>query len=138
MYICVCTEGAGVAFLFVFKVRQIISAPFQYFHIFSLLFPKISRKSCIFTRVAASEYLVYCTQFPKLCIRNSSPYLHNSAILRTTKSIAELRTKKSCGTAIADLQNLTSAILQLSAVSCQFRCFLVPFSQLRMVLKISQ
>jgi hypothetical protein len=31
-----------------------------------------------------------------------------------------LRTKKSCGTAIADLQNLTSAIPQLSAVSGQF------------------
>jgi hypothetical protein len=30
--------------------------------------------------------------------------------LRETKSIAELRTKKSCGIAIADLQNLTSAI----------------------------
>jgi hypothetical protein len=31
--------------------------------------------------------------------------------------IAELRTKKSCGIAIADLQNLTSLIPQLSAVS---------------------
>ncbi len=30
------------------------------------------------------------------------PHLRKSAILRTTKSIAELRTKKSCGTAIAD------------------------------------
>jgi hypothetical protein len=37
-------------------------------------------------------------------IRNFSPHLRNSAILRTTKTIAELRTKKSCGTAIADLQ----------------------------------
>jgi hypothetical protein len=49
----------------------------------------------------------------KVGIRNFSPQLRNSAILRTTKSIAELRTKKSCGTAIADLQNLTSAIPQL-------------------------
>ncbi len=38
---------------------------------------------------------------------------------------------------IADLQNLTSAIPQLSTVSCQFRYFLVPFPQLRMVLKIT-
>jgi hypothetical protein len=60
------------------------------------------------------------------------------AILPTTKSIAELRIKKSCGTAIADLQNLISAIPQFSAVSCQLRYFLVPFPQLRMVLKISQ
>jgi hypothetical protein len=55
-------------------------------------------------------------------IRNLSPHLRNSAILRTTKSIAELRTKKSCGTAVADLHNLNSEIPQLSAVSCQFRC----------------
>jgi hypothetical protein len=44
-------------------------------------------------------------------IRNLSPHLSNSAILRTTKLIAELRIKKSCGTAIADLQNLISATL---------------------------
>jgi hypothetical protein len=74
----------------------------------------------------------------KVGIRILSPHLRNSAILRTTKSIAELRTKKSCRTAIADLQNLTSAIPQLSAVSCQFRYFLVPCPQLRMVLKINQ
>jgi hypothetical protein len=74
----------------------------------------------------------------KVGIRNLSNYLRNSAILRTTKSIAELWTKKGCGTAIAYLQNLTSAIPQLSAVSCQFRSFLVPFPQLRMVLKINQ
>jgi hypothetical protein len=59
----------------------------------------------------------------KLGIRNLSPHLRNSAILRTTKSIAELRTKKSCGTAIADLQKLPSAIQQLSLVSCQFATF---------------
>jgi hypothetical protein len=47
--------------------------------------------------------------------------------LRTTKSIAELRTKKSCGTVIADLQNLTSAIPQFSAVSCQSATFLSLF-----------
>jgi hypothetical protein len=50
----------------------------------------------------------------------------------------ELRTKKSCGTAIADLQNMTSAIPQLSAVSGKFSFFLVPFPQLRMFLKINQ
>jgi hypothetical protein len=65
-------------------------------------------------------------------IRNLSPHFRNSAILRTTKLIAELRTKNSCGTAIADLQNLTSAIPQLPTVSCQFHYFLVPFPQLRM------
>ncbi len=64
---------------------------------------------------------------PKVGIRNLSPHLRNSAILRTTISIAELRTKKSCGIAIADLQNFTSAIPQLSAVSCQFRYFLSLF-----------
>jgi hypothetical protein len=38
----------------------------------------------------------------------------NSAILRSTESIAGLRTKKSCGTEIADLHNWTSKIPQLS------------------------
>ncbi len=61
-------------------------------------------------------------------IRNFSLYLHNFAILRTAKSIAELRTKKkSCGTSTTDLQNLTSAILHISAVTGQFQYFLVPF-----------
>jgi hypothetical protein len=32
--------------------------------------------------------------FAKVGIRNLSPYLRNPAILRTTKAIAELRTKK--------------------------------------------
>jgi hypothetical protein len=49
-----------------------------------------------------------------------------------------LRTKKSYRIAIADLQNLTSAIPQLSTVSCQFRYVLVPFPQLRVALKINQ
>ncbi len=40
----------------------------------------------------------------KVAIRNLSPHLRNSAILRTTKLIAELLTKKSCGTAVGDLQ----------------------------------
>jgi hypothetical protein len=71
-------------------------------------------------------------------IRNFNPHLRNSAILRTTKTIAELGTKKSCRTAIADLQNLTSAIPQLSAVSGKFSFFPVPFPQLRMFLKINQ
>jgi hypothetical protein len=69
-------------------------------------------------------------------IRNFGPHLRNSAILRTNKTIAELQTKKSCGIAIADLQNMTSAILQLSAVSGRFNHFLVPFPQLRLFLKI--
>ncbi len=72
----------------------------------------------------------------KVGIRNFSPQLCNSEILRTTKTIAELRTKKSCGIAIADLQNMTSVIPQLSAVSRRFSYFLVPFPQLRMFLKI--
>jgi hypothetical protein len=55
----------------------------------------------------------------------SAILVRTSAILRTTKSIAELRTKKSCGSAIADLQNLTSAIPQLSAISSQFPYFTV-------------
>jgi hypothetical protein len=62
----------------------------------------------------------------------------SSATLRTIKTIAELRTNKSCGTAIADLQNLTSATLQLPAVSGKFSYFLVPFPQLRMFLQINQ
>ncbi len=66
-------------------------------------------------------------KYSKVGIRNLSPHLRNSAILRTTKSIVELRTKKSCGTVIADLQNLTSAIPQLSAVSCQSATFLSLF-----------
>jgi hypothetical protein len=76
--------------------------------------------------------------FTKVGVRNFSPHFRNSAILRTTKTIAELRTKKSCGTAIAELQNLTSAIPQLSADSGQFSCFLVPFQQLRIFLKSSK
>ncbi len=72
----------------------------------------------------------------KVGIRYFSPHLRNSAILRTTKSIMELRTKKSCGIVIAKLQNMTSVIPQLSAVSGQFSYFLVPFPQLRMFLKI--
>jgi hypothetical protein len=71
----------------------------------------------------------------KVGIRNLSPHFRNSTILRTTRPIAELRTKKSCGTAIADLQNLTSAIPQLSTVSGQFCYFLVTFREVRMVLK---
>jgi hypothetical protein len=74
--------------------------------------------------------LLYTACSPEVGIRNLNPHLRNSAILRTTISIAELLAKKSCGNAIADLQNLTSAIAQLSAVSCQVRYFLVPFPQL--------
>jgi hypothetical protein len=63
----------------------------------------------------------------KVGIRNLSPQLRNIADYQID-----------CGAAVADLQNLTSAIPQLSAVSCQFRYFLVPFPQLRMDLKINQ
>jgi hypothetical protein len=56
-------------------------------------------------------------------LSNLSPHLRNSAILRTTILNAELQTIKSCGTPIADLQNLTSAIPQLSPVSCQSATF---------------
>ncbi len=54
----------------------------------------------------------------KVGIRNLSLHLRNSAILWTTILTAELRTKK-----VADLQNLTSAIPQLSPVSCQSTTF---------------
>ncbi len=67
--------------------------------------------------------------------KSAPPQLRN---LRTTKLIAELWTKKSCGTAVAGLENLTPAIPQLSTVSCKFCYFLVPFPQLRMVLKSTQ
>ncbi len=78
-------------------------------------------------RQSSREVLLHYLQISKLGIRNLSPYLRNSAILRTTKTIAELRTKKSCGTVIADLENLTSAIPQLSAASCQSATFLSLF-----------
>jgi hypothetical protein len=68
-----------------------------------------------------------------------------SAILVRTSAIPQycgrpkqLRTKKRCRTAVADLQNLISSIPQLSAVFGQFKYFLVPFPQLRMFLKIDQ
>jgi hypothetical protein len=84
------------------------------------------------------HFALYCLLhsrllFSKVGIRNFSPHLRNSAILRTTKLIAELRTIKSCGIAIADLQNVISAIPQLSAVFGQFHYFIIPFPQLRMV-----
>jgi hypothetical protein len=77
--------------------------------------------------IEKSESVDLTNQLPKLGIRNLSPHLRNSAILRTTKTIAELWIKKSCGTVIADLENLTSAIPQLSAVSCQSATFLSLF-----------
>ncbi len=83
-------------------------------------------------------YIYIYIYISKVGIRNISPHLRNSAILWTTKTIAELRTKESCGIAIADLQNLTSALPQLSAVFFQFGYFWVPFPLLRMVLKITK
>jgi hypothetical protein len=89
--------------------------------------------SCLWTRqllqtgnswkFAFRLYTLTYLLLSKVGIRNLSPHLRNSAILRTTKSIAELRTKKSCGNVIADLQNLTFAIPQLSAVFCQSATF---------------
>jgi hypothetical protein len=79
-----------------------------------------------------AEYTLPLLLSAKVGIRNFSPYLRNSAILRTTKMIAELQTKKCCEIAIADLQNMTSAIPQHSAVSSRFIHFLVPFPQLRL------
>jgi hypothetical protein len=64
--------------------------------------------------------------------------VRTSAILRTTILIAELRTKKSCGTAIADLQNFYFRISATFPSIPPVRYFLVPFLQLRMVLKINQ
>jgi hypothetical protein len=54
--------------------------------------------------------LLYTTCSPEVGIRNLSPYLCNSAILRTTISIAELRTKKKlrncdCGPSKFDFRN---------------------------------
>jgi hypothetical protein len=46
------------------------------------------------------------------------------------KKVVELR--------LRTFKNLISAIPQFSAVSCQFHYFLVPFPQLRIVLKINQ
>ncbi len=95
------------------------------------------------SQIQKNPFLIFsrrCTDFifkvhSKVGIHNFSPHLRNSAILRRTKSIAELRTKKSCGTEIAELQNFTSATL------CSLRP--VPllsslFPQLKMVLKINQ
>jgi hypothetical protein len=47
-------------------------------------------------------------------IRNFSLHFWNSSVIRSSESVAELMTKKCCETAIVDLQNLTSAIPQLS------------------------
>ncbi len=66
---------------------------------------------------------------------STPPQLNNIADNQINCGVGD---KQSCGTAIVDLQNWTSAIPQLSAVSCQFCYFLIPFSQFRMVLKINQ
>jgi hypothetical protein len=72
----------------------------------------------------ASVILIFTSAIPQYC--GQPKRLQNWGL----KKVAE--------TAIADLQNLTSAIPQLSAVSDQFSYFLVPFPQLRMFLKINQ
>jgi hypothetical protein len=53
-------------------------------------------------------HLIRYVSKPKVGIRNLSPHLHNSAILRTTKSIAKLQTKK-----VAELRLWTFKILLL-------------------------
>jgi hypothetical protein len=68
-------------------------------------------------------------------IRNFSPQFRNIA---DNKNDCGIAAKKSCGTAITDLQNLTSAILQLSTVSGQFPYFIVHFSSAQYALKINQ
>jgi hypothetical protein len=77
--------------------------------------------------VSAGWQVLVQKTLAKVGIRNLSPHLRNSAILWTTKSIAKLQIKKSCGTVIADLQNLTSAIPHFSVVPCQSATFLSLF-----------
>jgi hypothetical protein len=65
---------------------------------------------------------------------------HTIAVRLTKYTHCFFVTKKSCGTAIADLQNLTSAIPQAAPatfLSLFFSYFLVPFPQLKMFLKIN-
>ncbi len=63
-------------------------------------------------------------QLPNEGIRNLSPRLRNSAILQTTRSIVELRTKNKVAELwLRTFQNLTSLIQQLSAISCQSATF---------------
>jgi hypothetical protein len=73
--------------------------------------------------------------FAKVGICNFSPHLCNSAILQTTKSIVELRTKK-----VAELwlQTFKIWIPQLSAVSGQFPLLYSPFFSAQDALKINQ
>jgi hypothetical protein len=66
--------------------------------------------------------------------KSAPPQLRNIA----DNYIEVLRTKKKLRNCDCRASNLTSAIPQLYTVSCQFRYFLVPFPQLRMVLKINQ
>jgi hypothetical protein len=72
--------------------------------------------------------------FAKVGICNFSLHLCNSAILQTTKSIAELRTKK---VAELRLQTFKIWIPQLSAVSSQFPLLYSPFSSAQDALKIN-
>ncbi len=72
--------------------------------------------ACLFACLSAldNQRLLDQQPCPSINITNqrwaSEIKVRTSAILRTIKSIAELQTKKSHRTAIADLQNLTSAI----------------------------
>jgi hypothetical protein len=74
-----------------------------------------------------------------MSISNFSPHLSNSEMLRTTKSIAEMRTKK-----VAELRLQTLKFyFHNSATPCSLRpvpllSTVVPFPQLRMFFKIDQ
>jgi hypothetical protein len=108
-----------------------------FYYIFYLVSIYCSCSPKFLQKIEVSQYLIVLFWIifrAKVGIRNLSPHLRNSAILRTTKSIAELRTKKSCGTTIADLQNLTSAIPQLCSLR-QVPYFIVIFPKFMMLQK---
>ncbi len=70
---------------------------FAFFRLFFFLLPRFfSFASAKKARVPSSDNKQYVCTSSKVSIRNLSPHLRNSPILRTTKSIAELRSKKSC------------------------------------------
>jgi hypothetical protein len=95
-------------------------------------------KKCVQLAWQLENSIKNSSQFAKVGIRNLSPHLRNSAILRTTKTSAELRTKKKlrncdCGPWKFDFCN-SSTFRSLLPV----RYFLVPFPQLRLVLKVKK
>jgi hypothetical protein len=82
---------------------------------------------CSFGSASASGSDLRSVLNPKVGIRNLSPHLRNSAILRTTKSILELRTKKKlrncdCGPSKFDLHNSATlhSLRPVLILSCHF------------------